>query len=146
MLVKLKELIFYRFGKPQKNYKIINKDYCCNNMHQLIKKKKIIPVKYETKINVSSEIEEINSNHFTYALSFLEEQDVIPITHCPFCGQLITSEIIESEDVSNKVNKLQKELKEYTNKLKFYPNSSQPDIAEKISEINKELNKYYYIN
>lgn len=146
MLVKLKEINFYRFGKPQINYKILNEDNCCKKMKDLIKRKKIIPVKFESKINVSSEIGEIQTNSFTYALSFLEEQDVVPINYCPFCGQQIISEIEEKADVSQEVNKLQQELKKYTEQLKFYPNSSQIEITNKISEINNKLNYYYYIN
>ena len=133
MIIDILQLKYQRFGVEQTNFQILHTDNCCDEFHELLKKGRIIPVKYETTIGYSNNENNIHKKtSLKLALSFESENssDVYIINSCPFCKEDVVIRIKETKDVSGEVYDLQQKVKYLLNKEKVAPTKEQKEIAE----------------
>ena len=145
MNVDVVQLKFQRFGNEETNYHILNKEYCCEELKTLMDKEQIIPVRYETTIGFSKEINAHKKTLLKLALNFGNSEDIYIIDACPFCKTDITIRTKEIKDVSKEVYALQQKIKYLLNKEKIASSSEQKNISTEVAEINSKLSEYYYI-
>lgn len=145
MNVDVVQLKFQRFGNEETNYHILNKNYCCEELKTLMDKEQIIPVRYETTIGFSKDVNAHKKTLLKLALNFGNSEDIYIINSCPFCKDDISVRIKETQDVSKKVYDLQQKIKYLLNKEKIASSSEQKAISAEVAQINSQLSEYYYI-
>lgn len=123
----MRQLFNYDIG-----YKILDIDWCCNRL----KDNPIIDLTSE----YSLEIPQMQIIHSTICRDWedeWEEQTFYPITYCPFCGEPIEIEIIDTEDVSETYDQLTQQIKELRNK------KARTDSINKMNALDLQIQDLY---
>lgn len=142
MIIKIKER---KINKHESSYKVIDIKSCCEDLIEC------------DSLSLNNEDDDFTEGR-SYSVKIVETQvnndpyEYYPptyfyktISYCPFCGNKITVEIVETEDLTEEYKKLEKESRRlHSKRNKTDSKKEEQECNARIREIDKKIRELHY--
>ena len=149
MKLQVNELINNSKHYDYKTYKVVSKEYCCDDMRIAVQQKRIMLQAYDNG-EYNPKLSDIKPTLvLNYVDSFMlddyltDQNYTYKIDYCPFCGKPICIEIVSNKDITKEYDEIADLREELNNKCcKTDSKKKEQEYSSEISKLDRKLREY----